>query len=307
MKKLRHRVFGGKSGIWLCRKRSAAPSARKSLGWDEERCRPIFSNNTSSTTSSSSHSDQDGRPKVDVLMKSVPSSSVTVSSPLRKRTCRPAFGSKKAVSRIFDTEELFSSYLDISLLSKPTEALPESDGFAINNFTSSSCDGDNGIIESSSTIVSTNDENGPNIEKCVSCSSSTNVRLLTSIISNETNLSEFDFTNDESDKDDTTCSVRQPGATTQLAVARAYFARLDAASPLALEKAAPSPTMIQATARRSRRRLPHTNPALQEEYANYCLACRDANVRTALSIHDFIKHRDSFAAKDRLYDGFLDE
>ena len=244
----------------------------------------------------------------------------------RKRARRGAFGSRKPSSKVKE-DDLFSDLHVMPRKRKMTASTQHSQ--------SSAASGDDDEDNAASSLAPSSQHSS-----LLSQDSSTKrslhsketdkgdgslVQQQHAPISNEKSVFDFDISSQESSSSGrttagnkkiiisnhnnittpATASLQQPTARTSLSVARAYFARLDASSPLT-HTSHKSPTKNKAVVRRTRRRTARNNPELAQEFAKYRQMCQEAGVSPML-LQEYIQQRENFVSRKRLYDGFLDE
>lgn len=98
--------------------------------------------------------------------------------------------------------------------------------------------------------------------------------------------------------------ICQPGHTTPLDVARAFFSRIDSDPSLLIVECSKSPTPLRRRVTTTRGNLP--SPLSKAEYQDYCNACQEANI-PPLSRKLFMLQRSKYFRTDEVFDGMFDD
>jgi len=321
---VRERVFGGTAGFWLRRRKKNLPAnsgikptdsdnviakdeykQQFHIGWDEERCRPVYASASSTQTSStSSDEEEESEKQIEEESTRVPTrSAITsfcddkiVNQTLKAVNKRSSFGNMKPRK----PRSTFGSRKRWTLLDFDEESVPKR--VRVSDMSKSTVDDTNNEIESFGLMDGVRDPLAEN-EKLRGPAMKRSKRTLSEdSASKEGDASVFEFNGDENDNQIELSQVGHPTSKTSLTVARAFFEQLDTNCALTLDSSQ-SPDVHKANIR-TRRKVSLDDPGLVEEYKRYCTSCKDANVGP-LSIQHFLAYRSN--AKTTLYDGFLDE
>jgi len=277
-----------------------------SIGWDEERCRPIYnggggssddpstaSSSITTQPSSSIHSDDDDNESV-LLGSSVKKPARNheyqdkLSPPRRKKG---VFGGRKRTFvPVTERRDSLSSFDDAE------EEVDDAD---------------------ESLKPDSNSSNNPQKNKRICVSSSPDLKDDNDSddepkLSSQGSADVFDFEQNEKAEHEAKIAVvvstkqrqPQPGHRTSLDVARAFFAKIDADQSLLTLSASPTPDRRRRKVRTTRGRL--SAKVANAEYQNYCQACRDSNVKP-LPMRDFLTQRSEFFRAGEVFDGMFDE
>jgi hypothetical protein len=367
----RDRSFGGKAGIWLKkRKHRVHPNAadvpleqhkkvtpqsvdnntlvakndredeaqltRKAtnltvIGWDDERCRPIYKETSPASTSSGDEGDDEamettkearddssdrdeGSDKDNDCSVVVPSVLMQARGDNESRKTR-AYGSRKrkanSLSSHHDTKPkrqhvpkketvACASMLTPSMnrttfdLATPQTALG-SICAALNSDTKAtpldSLVVSDGNALSDKATKPTKEKKGPNFAVKRKKKNASAKQQHAALPS----LATLDFTDE---------NVSQPSSNTSLAAARAFFERLDAQQTLTLDSSG-TPLAQGKKCVRTRRAITTQSDSLREEYEQYASATKATGVEP-LSLEQYAVNRSAFFRTGDMYDGFLD-
>ena len=301
---------------------------RNVVGWDDLKCRPIYENSsTASTTSSTSVDESDDDETVDPILESrddvsgknkrtvgdesaVESSLVVTSSSdnTESRKTR-AYGSRKRKSNLSSSRHNTCKLKRQHVSKKNKETVPVDVVMtpSMNSMTFDPITPQTGL--------------GNNI--CAALNSVTKEALLDSLVSDVNSkdtkpekerkeilikgrkktkqptmplLAELDFVDDD--------NVSQPSSTTSLSAAKAFFERLDAQQKLTLD-ASESPVLQGKKCVRTRRAVHIQSDSLRQEYEEYVSATKATGVEP-LSVEEYAVNRSAFFRTGDMYDGFLD-
>ena len=347
----RGRSFGGKSGVWFRKKRTQQDNkhggAKNSkgatltssseggntatnikakgtqrattitlIGWDDVRCRPIYSssiesdNLSSTTVRSDDSSDSENEAVVDSpstvvdcfpAAKQMKEDFADVSRPKKVRS----YGGRKRPISIIDLDDETAYDLMETIQRKPMRKY-------------------NDKVEKLTNIVSTaepeeeKNDNSVNprrvstdLQEEKALRQNQNAKLDKDKENNPDSVFNFNETTEEehNKKETDDCKtpkrrVAAPSSQTSMSAARAFFRHLDNEQLNLTQEPGTSPKRKRTV--RTRRKLSLSDKQLSQEYKEYMAACEASKV-SPLSRQEYLSNRGAYFRATSMYDGFLDE